>query len=213
MKVLVACEYSGRVRDAFIAAGHDAISCDLLPTEQPGPHYQGDVLDLVDAGFDLIIAHPPCTYLSVSGMHWTTRGLRDPALTESALEFVRALMNAPIERIAIENPVSVISSRIRKPDQIIQPWQFGHDASKATCLWLKNLPPLRSTAVIKKHRYGNQTANGHNKLAPSPDRWKERSRTYLYIAAAMANQWGIRETKTQMDWLMNEEYMERTCRI
>jgi hypothetical protein len=142
LKVLVACEYSGKVRDAFIAQGHDAMSCDLLPTDATGPHYQGDVFDIINDGWDLMIAHPPCTYLSVSGMHWTTRGLRDPKLTEDALDFVQRLMDAPIERIAIENPVSVISSRIRKPDQIIQPWWFGEDASKKTCLWLKNLPKL-----------------------------------------------------------------------
>lgn len=143
MKVLVACEYSGRVRDAFLANGHDALSCDLLPTDSPGPHYQGDVTEILDQGWDLMIAHPPCTYLSVSGMHWTTRGLRDPKLTEDALAFVRLLMDAPIEKIALENPISVISSRIRKPDQIVQPWWFGHDASKKTCLWLKNLQPLK----------------------------------------------------------------------
>lgn len=148
MKVLVACEYSGRVRDAFLALGHDAMSCDLLPTDVPGPHYQGDVFDLDLSQYDLMIARPPCTYLSVSGMHWTTRGLRDPQLTEDALAFVQRLMDAPIQRIAIENPISVISSRIRKPDQIIQPWWFGEDASKKTCLWLKNLPPLQPTKII-----------------------------------------------------------------
>lgn len=142
LRVLVACEYSGRVRDAFTRRGHYAMSCDLLPTDSPGEHYQGDVFDIIDMGWDLMIAHPPCTYLSVSGMHWTTRGLRDPKLTEDALEFVQRLMDAPIARKAIENPVSVISSRIRKPDQIIQPWWFGSDASKKTCLWLQNLPPL-----------------------------------------------------------------------
>jgi len=142
MRVLVACEYSGKVRDAFSNIGHDAWSCDLLPTDVPGQHYHGDVKDIIGEGWDLMIAHPPCTYLSVSGMHWTTRGLRDPKLTEDALDFVRLLLNAPIPRIALENPVSVISSRIRKPDQIIQPWMFGHDASKKTCLWLKNLPLL-----------------------------------------------------------------------
>jgi hypothetical protein len=142
MKVLIACEYSGTVRDAFIALGHNAMSCDLLPTEKPGPHYQGDVRDVISDKWDLMIAHPPCTYLSVSGMHWTTRGFRDPQSTEDALEFVRVLMNAPIEKIAVENPVSVISSRIRKPDQIIQPWHFGDNASKKTCLWLKGLQSL-----------------------------------------------------------------------
>lgn len=193
MKVLVACEYSGRVRDAFIRKGHDAMSCDLLPTDVPGPHYQGDVFDIIDDGWDLMIAHPPCTYLSVSGMHWTTRGLRDPKLTEDALHFVRVLMDAPIERIAIENPVSIISSRIRKPDQIIQPWWFGHDASKKTCLWLKNLPLLKPTNKLpgnEKTRRSNQTASGQNKLPPSKDRWKIRSETYLGIAQAMAEQWG-----------------------
>jgi hypothetical protein len=196
MRVLVACEYSGRVRDAFFAAGHDAMSCDLLPTDSPGNHYQGDVMDVINDGWDLMIAHPPCTYLSVSGMHWTTRGLRDPKLTEDALDFVRKLLDAPIERIALENPVSVISSRIRKPDQIINPYEFGHDASKKTCLWLKNLPKLVSTNLIEpriingRKRWGNQTDSGQNKLAPSDDRWKIRSETYEGIAKAMSEQWG-----------------------
>lgn len=192
LKVLVACEYSGRVRDAFIARGHDAMSCDLLPTDATGPHYQGDVFDIINDGWDLMIAHPPCTYLSVSGMHWTTRGLRDPQLTEDALAFVQRLMDAPIERIAVENPISIISSRIRKPDQIIQPWWFGHDASKKTCLWLKNLPLLTPTDMLPgdtKTRRGNQTASGQNKLPPSKDRWKIRSETYQGIADAMAAQW------------------------
>jgi hypothetical protein len=193
MKVLIACEYSGRVRDAFLASGHDAMSCDLLPTDSPGPHHQGDVFDIIHDGWDLMVAHPPCTYLSVSGMHWTTRGLRDPKLTEDALAFVQRLMDAPIERIAIENPISVISSRIRKPDQIIQPWWFGHDASKKTCLWLKNLPLLQPTDMLPgdaKTRRANQTASGQNKLPPSKDRWKIRSETYAGIANAMAAQWG-----------------------
>lgn len=193
MKILVACEYSGVVRDAFIALGHDAMSCDLLPTDVAGPHYQGNVFDVIGNGWDLMVAHPPCTYLSVSGMHWTTRGLRDPKLTEDALQFVRDLMDAPIARIAIENPISVISSRIRKPDQIIQPWWFGHDASKRTCLWLKNLPLLTPTDMLagdSKTRRGNQTASGQNKLPPSKDRWKLRSATYQGIANAMAQQWG-----------------------
>jgi hypothetical protein len=193
MRVLVACEYSGRVRDAFIRAGHYAASCDLLPSDSPlGDHYQCDVTDLLDHDWDLMVAHPPCTYLSVSGMHWTTRGLRDPQLTEDALAFVQRLMDAPIERIAIENPISVISSRIRKPDQIIQPWWFGHDASKKTCLWLKNLPLLTPTNQLPgdaKTRRGNQTASGQNKLPPSKDRWKIRSETYQGIADAMAAQW------------------------
>jgi site-specific DNA-cytosine methylase len=198
MKVLVACEYSGVVRDAFLKRGHDTVSCDLLPCESlnSGDHYQCDVRDILDNGWDLMIAHPPCTYLSVSGMHWTTRGLRDPQLTEDALDFVRLLMSADIPRIAIENPVSVISSRIRKPDQIITPYQFGHDASKKTCLWLDNLPPLKPTQLIEprivngRKRWGNQTDSGQNKLPPSEDRWKIRSATYAGIAEAMADQWG-----------------------
>ena len=193
MRVLVACEYSGVVRDAFIKWGHEAMSCDLLPTESPGPHYQGNVLDVLNDGWDLMIAHPPCTYLAVSGMHWTTRGLRDPQLTEDALNFVTKLLNAPIKKIALENPISVISSRIRKPDQIIQPWWFGDDASKKTCLWLKNLPLLVASDPLpgdNKTRRANQTASGQNKLAPSKDRWKQRSKTYQGIADAMAHQWG-----------------------
>ena len=194
MKVLVACEYSGRVREAFRALGHDAWSCDLLPSEDDSKyHYIGDVFDIMDNDWDLMIAHPPCTYLAVSGMHWTTRGFRDPKLTEDALEFVQMLMDAPVEKICIENPVSVISSRIRKPDQIVQPWHFGEDASKKTCLWLKNLPLLVASNPLPgndKTRRANQTASGQNKLAPSADRWKERSRTYFGIANAMAAQWG-----------------------
>ena len=195
MRILVACEYSGTVRDAFTAKGHYALSCDLLPTDVPGPHYQGDVFDIINDGWDMMIAHPPCTYLSVSGMHWTARGLRDPQLTEDALEFVRRLMAAPIPRIAVENPISVISSRIRKPDQIINPWQFGHDASKRTCLWLKELPLLTPTAIVEprivngKKRWANQTDSGQNRLPPSEDRWKIRSETYTGIAQAMAEQW------------------------
>jgi hypothetical protein len=165
----------------------------LLPSDSPlGDHYQGDVTHIFDHGWDLMIAHPPCTYLSVSGMHWTTRGLRDPQLTKDALAFVQLLMDAPIERIAIENPISVISSHIRKPDQIVQPWWFGHDASKKTCLWLKNLPLLTPTDMLagnSKTRRGNQTASGQNKLSPSKDRWKLRSATYQGIADAMAAQW------------------------
>lgn len=196
LRVLVACEYSGTVRDAFRGCGHHAVSCDLLPTDVPGPHHQGDVTEIIGAGWDLMIAHPPCTYLSVSGMHWTKRGLRDPLLTENALAFVRLLMDAPIPRIAVENPVSVISTRIRKPDQIVQPWQYGHDASKATCLWLKGLPLLVSTSTVEprivngRKRWGNQTDSGQNRLGPSEDRWKIRSETFKGIAQAMALQWG-----------------------
>jgi site-specific DNA-cytosine methylase len=190
MKVLVACEYSGTVRDAFIAAGHEAMSCDLLPTDKPGPHYQGDVCDILGDGWDLMIAHPPCTHLAVSGARWFKDKQKEQA---EALEFVRLLLNAPIERIALENPVSIISSRIRKPDQIIQPWQFGHSESKSTCLWLKNLPKLIPTDILPlpvSGRWSNQTPSGQNKLGPSPDRWKERSKTYQGIAEAMAQQWG-----------------------
>ena len=181
MRVLVACEYSGTVRDAFRARGHDAMSCDLLPTERPGPHYQGDVFDIIWDGWDLMIAHPPCTHLAVSGARWWQGKLVEQA---EALAFVRALMAAPIPRIAIENPVSKISTAIRKPDQIVQPWQFGHGETKATCLWLKGLPKLVPTQVV-----GGREARIH-KMSPGPDRWKDRSRTYQGIADAMASQWG-----------------------
>lgn len=201
MRVLVACEYSGRVRDAFLALGHDAMSCDLLPTDVEGPHYQGDVRDVLYDGWDLMVAHPPCTYLCSSGLHWNKRGILVDGrprseLTEESLEFVQLLLNAPIPHVALENPIGCISTRIRKPEQVIQPWQFGHDASKQTCLWLKNLPPLVPTEIIEprivdgKKRWGNQTDSGQNKLPPSKDRWKIRSETYLGIAQAMANQWG-----------------------
>lgn len=193
MRVLIACEFSGVVRDAFIARGHDAMSCDILPTESPGPHYQGDVRDVLDGGWDMMVAHPPCTYLASSGLHWNTRRPERAAMTQSAVDFVRLLMSAPIPRIAIENPIGALSTRIRKPDQIIQPWQFGHDASKATCLWLINLPVLIPTNVLaggREARRANQTASGQNKLGPSATRWKERSLTYSGIADAMANQWG-----------------------
>ena len=193
MKVLIACEYSGTVRDAFIMGGHDAMCCDLLDSEKNGPHYKGDVHDVLHDGWDLMIAHPPCTYLSVSGLHWNNRVAGRAEKTEEALLFVRLLMNAPIARICIENPVSCISTRIRKPDQIIQPWWFGDDASKKTCLWLKNLPPLIETNRLPgndKKRRANQTPSGQNKLGPSPDRWKERSRTYPGIAHAFMVQWG-----------------------
>jgi len=190
MKILVACEFSGTVREAFKKLGHDAWSCDLLPTEVKGKHIQGDVRDILNDGWDMMIAHPPCTYLAASGLHWNKRRPERAILTEEALEFVSLLLNAPIDMIALENPIGCISSRIRKPDQIIQPWMFGHDASKSTCLWLKNLPKLVPTDIIKKDRYANQTASGQNKLAPSPDRWKLRSLTYPGIAEAMALQWG-----------------------
>jgi hypothetical protein len=181
VRVLVACEFSGVVRDAFLRRGHDAWSCDLLPTEAPGPHIQGDVLDVLDDGWDLMIAHPPCTHLAVSGARWFRGKLAEQA---DALAFVSLLLEAPIVRIALENPVSVISSRIRKPDQIIQPWMFGHGETKATCLWLKGLPKLTPTNVVD-----GRVAKVH-RMPPGPDRWKERSRTYAGVAQAFAEQWG-----------------------
>lgn len=202
MRILIACEYSGRVRDAFRERGHDAVSCDLLPSDVGGPHIQGDVLDYIGDDWDMMIAHPPCTYLAASGWHWTKRyvpgsktltGTARLAAAERALDFVRALMRAPIPCIAIENPIGRINTVIRKPDQIIQPWWFGDDASKATCLWLKNLPRLVPTNMLpgdRRTRRANQTASGQNKLGPSPLRWKIRSETYPGIAAAMASQWG-----------------------
>ena len=261
MRVLVACEFSGTVRDAFAKRGHAVWSCDLLPTDRPGLHYQGDARHLLDGWmpvkfsadcdpdgdgwcsvtdsdpaecccigptqdgieyletphglfgrpegsprWDLIIAHPPCTYLTISA-EWaygngpyhqqvkpeTLVGKARIEAREAAIEFFAAILNAPCERIAIENPVGVISTRIRKPNQVIQPWQFGHDAAKATCLWLKGLPPLSPTAVLKGGRWArraNQTDGGQNRLPPSPDRWKLRAATYLGIAEAMAEQWG-----------------------
>lgn len=183
MRVLVACEYSGAVRDAFRARGHDAMSCDLLPTDVPGPHYQGDMFDLELSSFDLLIAFPPCTHLAVSGARWFPAKRAD-GRQQAALDFVRRIMDAPVERIAIENPVSIISSAIRKPDQTIQPWQFGHGETKRTCLWLKGLPLLTPTNIVE----GREARVW--RLPPSEDRWKERSKTYPGIAAAMAEQWG-----------------------
>jgi site-specific DNA-cytosine methylase len=181
MKVLVACEYSGKVRDAFKAKGHDAWSCDLLPTDVEGQHIQGDVLDVLDQGWDLMIAHPPCTHLAVSGARWFKDKQQEQ---QEALDFVSALLNAPINKIALENPISIISTKIRKPDQIVQPWQHGHGETKATCLWLKNLPKLEPTNVVsgRKPRV--------HMMPPSKDRWKLRSETYSGIAKAMAEQWG-----------------------
>ena len=232
MRVLIACEYSGTVRDAFIDLGHDAISCDLLPTDKQGPHYVGDVMDIIGDGWDLMIAHPPCTFLTIAA-EWAynetqTKKIkpgtligreRERARSES-LEFICKLWNAPIKKICIENPVGVINSRLPfmpKP-QIIQPYDFGDDASKKTCLWLKNLPDLVQTEYIKprlvccgavvpdelgkygcpnfcgdniaRPRWGNQTNSGQNNLGPSDDRWKIRSQTYKGIAQAFANQWG-----------------------
>jgi len=185
MRVLVACEYSGRVRDAFRRRGHDAWSCDLLDCEaDPRWHYQAPVEDVLGRGWDLMIAHPPCTHLAVSGSRHFHRKQREQA---EALDFVRLLMTAPIERWCIENPVSVISSAIRPADQVIQPWQFGHGETKATCLWLQNLPCLKSTDVVE-----GREARVHM-MPPGPNRWKERSRTFEGIAEAMGDQWGTRE--------------------
>lgn len=190
MRVLIACEYSGVVREAFTRHGWDAWSCDLLPTEQPGNHIQGDVLTILSNGWDMMVAHPPCTHLAVSGARWFSEKQEQQA---EALRFVADLMAAPIEHIAIENPVSIISTRIRKADQLIQPYQFGHEASKATCLWLKNLPLLKPTQIVGKGerhitKSGKSLPKWYN-LPPSPDRWKERSRTFECIAEAMASQW------------------------
>lgn len=182
MRVLVACEFSGIVRDAFSKQGHDAWSCDLLPSETTGPHYVGNVLDIVGRGWDLMIAHPPCTHLASSGARWFKDKQQEQ---REALQFVEVLLNALIPRIALENPIGVISTQIRKPDQIIQPWQFGHGETKATCLWLKGLPILQPTNIV----LGREPRVW--KLPPSATRWKERSRTYTGIADAMAAQWGV----------------------
>ncbi len=181
MRVLVACEYSGIVRNAFKARGHDAWSCDLLPTESPGQHIQGNVVDILGQGWDLMIAHPPCTHLAVSGARWFYLKKREQ---EEALEFVRTLLDAPIPKICLENPVSIISTKIRPSTQIIQPWQFGHGEIKATCLWLKGLPKLQPTDVVK----GREQRVW--KMGPSPERAKLRSKTYAGVASAMADQWG-----------------------
>jgi hypothetical protein len=182
MRVLVACEFSGIVRDAFKAAGHDAWSCDLLPSERPGNHILGDIMTIVGDGWDLMVAHPPCTFLAVSGARWWKDRVGQQA---TALRFVMDLLEAPIQRIALENPIGCISTQIRKPDQIIQPWMFGHGETKATCLWLKNLPKLVPTDIVEG-REGRVW-----KAAPGPDRWKERSRTLQGIATAMAAQWPV----------------------
>ena len=220
MRVLVACEYSGRVRDAFLARGFRAVSCDILPTDVPGPHYQGDVMDIIDDGWDLLIAHPPCTYLTIAA-EWcyadnpkhktkpgTLIGAERRQARQEALTFIDTLFNADIKHIAIENPRGVINKRLPhmpKP-QWIQPYMFGDDASKNTGLWLKNLPPLVTTDYVEprmvngKPRWANQTDSGQNRLPPSEDRWKIRSETYLGIAAAMAQQWG--------DHICNEKCIE-----
>ena len=195
MKVLVGCERFGILREAFRRRGHDAYSCDLVAAEDGSPyHIKDDILAVMNSpSWDLVVFHPDCTYLAVSGLHWNKRRPERAVKTEQALEFVKKLMGCVAPRWAIENPIGCISTRIRKPDQIIQPWQFGDDASKATCLWLKNLPPLRHTNVLpggRKARRANQTPSGQNKLGPSPERAMLRAKTYPGIAAAMADQWG-----------------------
>lgn len=181
MKVLVACEYSGKVRDAFKAKGHDAWSCDLLPTDVEGQHIQGDVFDVLDQGWDMLLAFPPCTNLCSSGARWFKFKRKEQA---ESIEFFMKLANAMVSKIAIENPIGIMSSKWRKPDQIVQPWQHGHGETKATCLWLKGLPKLEPTNVVsgRKPRV--------HMMPPSKDRWKLRSETYTGIAKAMADQWG-----------------------
>lgn len=193
MRVLAACEFSGRVRDAFRSRGHDAWSCDLLPSEAPGPHIQGNVLYHLDEDWDLVIAFPPCTYLCPSGIHWNTRRPERRKLTKKALDFVFYLWKAPVDRLCIENPVGILSTKFERPSQFIHPWQFGHPEAKRTCLWLRGLPRLAPTNVLplpESGRWDNQTPSGQNKMGPSPDRWKRRSLTYQGIADAMAEQWG-----------------------
>ena len=195
MRVLIACEFSGIVREAFKPYCDFVLSCDLLPSEIKGNHYQGDVRDILYDGWDLLIAFPPCTFLCSSGMHWNHRKPERWKQTQKALALFYTFVNAPIEKIAIENPVGILSSQYRKPDQIIQPYQYGDDASKATCLWLKNLPRLQPTQYVKPRfvngacRWNNQTDSGQNKLSESENRAMERSKTYNGIAKAMASQW------------------------
>lgn len=195
MRVLVACEFSGIVREAFRKQGHDAWSCDLLPAEISGQHIQGNVLNIVDDGWDLMIAHPPYTHLAVSGARWFKDKRKEQA---EALEFVKVLMDAPIDKICIENPVSIISSKIRKPDQIIQPYEYGHGETKKTCLWLKGLPQLTPTNIVdgREHRI--------HKMSPGPNRWRERSRTFLGIAEAMATQWNFENINNEFLQAINE---------
>ncbi|HHA2417129.1 TPA: hypothetical protein ACOENW_003687 [Stenotrophomonas maltophilia] len=180
MRALIACEYSGRVRDALRRRGVDAMSCDLLPTEVQGPHYQGDVRDVLYDGWDLLIAHPPCTHLAVSGARWFKHKQKEQA---EALDFVRLLLNAPIPRIALEQPISIVASRIAPTSQVIHPWQFGHGERKTTCLWLINLPHLVPTNIVEGRE------ERVHRMAPGPNRWKERSRTFQGVADAMAEQW------------------------
>jgi len=209
LRVLIGCEYSGRVRDAFLRRGHDAISCDLLPSDTPGPHYQGDVRDILADRWDLIVAHPPCTYLTCAA-EWaygpgpyhqkvkpdTLTGAARLAARAEAVAFVKQLLAAPCQRFCVENPVGVLSRHIGRPAQIVQPYDFGEDASKATSLWTRGLPLLTPTErfpprlVFGRPRWGNQTDSGQNRLSPGVDRWKVRSITYQGIANAMADQWG-----------------------
>lgn len=191
MKVLIGCECSGTVRDAFLERGHNAISCDLKPSKRPGPHYKGDVRDIINGGWDLAIFHPDCTHLAVSGARWFYKKEKEQ---KEALDFVRLLMSANIPRIAIENPVSIISTHIRKPDQIVQPWMFGDPHTKTTCLWLKNLPLLKPTNIVskgKRHvtKSGKSLPEWYN-LPPSEDRAEIRAKTFEGFARAMAEQWG-----------------------
>jgi hypothetical protein len=196
MRVLIGCESSGKVREEFRKRGHYAMSCDLLPTSVLGLHYQGDIFDILDDGWDLLIVHPPCTYLCSSGLHWNHRTPGRAEKTEEALLFVERLLAAPIEKIALENPTGCISTRIQSATQYIQPYEYGHNASKKTGLWLKNLPALVPTQYVEprlvegRKRWSNQTDSGQNKLSPGPERWKLRSETYQGIAEAMAAQWG-----------------------
>lgn len=196
MKILIACEFSGTVRDAFAVQGHDVWSCDILPTDKEGQHIQGDVLEILNQGWDMMIAHPPCTHLAVSGSRYFAQKIAD-GRQPAALEFVRKLMDAPISKICIENPVSVISSKIKKPDQIIQPYHFGHGEMKTTCLWLKGLPKLTPTKIVEREYIILKDGRKYPKWSydtfklPKEIRWKERSKTFQGIAEAMAEQWGI----------------------
>jgi hypothetical protein len=199
IRVLIACEYSGTVCDVFRAEGYDATSCDILPTEAPGPHYQGDALALLDQGWDLLIGHPPCTYLSVSGNRWLAEDPSRRAKMERAAEFFLTFTRAPVPFIAIENPVCVMSSLYRKPDQTVQPWQFGHGEVKRTCFWLRNLPLLRPTAIVEGRE------ERIHRMPPGPDRAKMRSKTYEGIATAMAQQWGAFVTSA----LYRDPHLER----
>lgn len=209
LKVLVACEYSGRVREAFRRAGHDAWSCDLLPTEIPGQHVVGDVLKILDHGWDLMVGHPPCTFLANSGVRWLRDNPARQRDRENAFRFFMALWDSRIPRVALENPVGHISTAFREPDQIVQPWQFGHPEYKTTCLWLRGLPPLKPTNIVEPEQKlcggakpGRITSRIH-RLSPGPDRWKERSLTFQGIADAMGSQWGdeTRLMPVEREWI------------